>query len=85
MSNRAISVVSGAVFILVATDALAEDLAVKTPPSAPAYNWTGWYAGVNAGAGFDKTYFNGAPVTAVDTSRSLTGTLTAPSSINRQK
>jgi len=35
-----------------------------TPPPAPVYNWTGWYAGANAGASFGdvKTDFNVAPV-----------------------
>jgi outer membrane immunogenic protein len=34
------------------------------PAPATVYNWTGWYAGVNAGASFGsvKTDFNVAPV-----------------------
>src|ERR1700747_3357289 len=47
---------------LIGTRAFAADMAVKAPPPAPApvYNWTGWYAGVNAGASFGnaKTDFN---------------------------
>jgi opacity protein-like surface antigen len=43
-----------AAIALIGTPAFAADLAVKAPPPAPApvYNWTGWYAGVNAGASF---------------------------------
>jgi outer membrane immunogenic protein len=53
---------------LIGTPAFAADIAVKAPPPAPApvYNWTGWYAGVNAGAsmGSDKTTLNGGPLFA---------------------
>jgi outer membrane immunogenic protein len=56
---------------LIGTPALAADMPVKGPPSpppVPVYNWTGWYAGVNAGASFGrvKTDFN-APVTVAGT------------------
>jgi outer membrane immunogenic protein len=57
---------------LVATPAFAADMAVKAPPAAPApvYNWTGWYAGVNAGASFGnaKTDYDVAPVTVTTNS-----------------
>src|SRR5690349_19624719 len=48
---------------LIGTPAFAADMPVKAPPMAPAapvFNWTGWYAGVNAGASFGnvKTDFN---------------------------
>jgi outer membrane immunogenic protein len=34
-------------------NALAADMPVKAPPlTVPAYNWSGWYAGANAGYGF---------------------------------
>jgi outer membrane immunogenic protein len=40
-----------AVGLLIGTPALAADLAVKaSPPPAPVATWTGWYAGLNAGA-----------------------------------
>jgi outer membrane immunogenic protein len=59
-------------FVLaVSGSAFAADLAVKAPPPAPApvYNWTGWYAGVNAGASFGsvKTDFS-VPVTVFTSS-----------------
>src|SRR5690349_5528058 len=48
---------------LIGTPAFAADMPVKAPPmaaAAPVFNWTGWYAGVNAGASFGnvKTDFN---------------------------
>ncbi len=55
------------VIALIGTPAFAADMAVKAPPPAPApaYNWTGWYAGINLGASFGsvKTDFNVTPVT----------------------
>jgi len=52
---------------LIATPAVAADMAVKAPPPVPApvYNWTGWYAGVNVGWSFGsvKTDFNITPIT----------------------
>jgi len=52
---------------LIAAPAVAADMAVKAPPPAPApaYSWTGWYVGGNAGASFGhaKTDFNAAPAT----------------------
>jgi outer membrane immunogenic protein len=62
MTNLAIIIVA-----FIGTPALAADMAVKAPAPMPAhvYIWTGWYAGVNAGASFGnaKTDFNVAPVT----------------------
>jgi outer membrane immunogenic protein len=58
----------GAAFSFAASGfAFAADMAVKAPPAplpAPVYNWTGWYAGVNAGASFGnvKTDFNAFPL-----------------------
>jgi outer membrane immunogenic protein len=50
---------------LIGTPAFAADIPVKAAAPSPVavYNWTGWYAGVNAGASFGsvKTDFNGAP------------------------
>lgn len=41
------------------TPVAAADLPAKGPvyKAAPYYNWTGWYGGVNAGYGFDPTYW----------------------------
>jgi outer membrane immunogenic protein len=67
MRNKLISSLAGAVFSFAASGlAFAADM-VKAPPSpppAPVYNWTGWYAGVNLGASFGttKTDFNAAPI-----------------------
>jgi outer membrane immunogenic protein len=64
-----------AAIALIGTPAFAADIAVKAPPPTPApvYNWTGWYAGVNAGASFGraKTDFNNAPITSTETSPSF--------------
>jgi outer membrane immunogenic protein len=58
--------------LAVSGSAFAADIAVKAPLPAPVpvYNWTGWYAGVNAGASFGnaKTDFNVAPVTVATSS-----------------
>jgi outer membrane immunogenic protein len=55
MRNRLTSVIYGTAFILAANEvAFAADMAVKAPPPPPepVYNWTGFYAGINFGAGW---------------------------------
>ncbi len=42
-----------AIAALVATPALAADLALKAPPPPPPPSWTGFYIGLDGGAGFN--------------------------------
>jgi outer membrane immunogenic protein len=63
--NRIVIAVAG-IATLIVTPLWAADMPVKAPPPTPTpvYSWTGWYAGVNAGASFGraKTDHNAAPV-----------------------
>jgi opacity protein-like surface antigen len=72
MTNRAISIVCGAAFVLAASGfAFAADIArkmpVKAPPPAPApvYNWTGFYVGLNAGGAWSRTDVSAVPNAAL--------------------
>jgi len=60
--NAAVLIPAIAVAASIGTSALAADMPVgmpvKAPPAAPAYNWTGFYAGLNAGYGWGSSSFN---------------------------
>lgn len=61
MKNIGIGI--SAVAALIAAPALAADMPIKappTPPPAPVYSWTGYYAGLNAGGGWENTINNSA-------------------------
>jgi hypothetical protein len=47
MTKVAIGIV--AIVALIGTPAVAADMALKAPPPAPVYSWTGFYVGGNAG------------------------------------
>lgn len=68
-----------AVLACSAVGALAADMAVKAPRMADpiAYNWSGWYAGVNAGGAWNDTRDDVFP-----TGCFLTGACGAPATLN---
>ena len=66
MKKAIFSAVAAAV--LLSSPAIAADIPVKGPvyKAAAGYNWTGWYGGVNAGYGFDPTYWLEVPAGTLD-------------------
>jgi opacity protein-like surface antigen len=70
MRSRRISIICVTTFTLTASGiASAADMAVKAPPPAPIYNWTGWYAGFNFGGGFGTS--NNATTTSTSVADGL--------------
>jgi len=63
MMDRGLRASAGAAFLLLATSFIARADGIPRPvfksprPSVTAYNWTGFYAGINGGSGFDTSNF----------------------------
>jgi outer membrane immunogenic protein len=57
---KKITLAIAAIAALLGTPALAADMDVKapTPPPPPARSWTGFYVGLQGGAGWGTTMFN---------------------------
>ena len=64
--------------LLAAPSAIAADLSVAPlykappPPASPAYNWTGFYAGVNGGGGWGRSWWQ-SQATSIDLSGAQVG------------
>lgn len=57
---------------VVGGSALAADMPVKAAPhAAPAFNWTGWYVGANAGYQWSSTFFDVTGVAGASTSGAM--------------
>jgi outer membrane immunogenic protein len=68
-----------AIAALVGTPALAADMPMKAPSTpAPAYSWTGFYIGANAGGAWDETQFQ-YNVTGATPATASSGGAPAPS------
>jgi outer membrane immunogenic protein len=54
MRRSLITAVAG-ICVGISSAAFAADMALKAPPPAPLYDWTGWYGGVNAGYSWGRS------------------------------
>jgi outer membrane immunogenic protein len=88
MQMKKMLIAAGAIVQMIGTQALAADMAVKTPtpPPAPVYSWAGCYVGVNGGYGWknvNRAYND--PNTTPDPINGLGGlaTIPTPTSGNR--
>jgi opacity protein-like surface antigen len=66
-----------AAIALIGTPAFAVGTAVKAPPPAPVYNWTGFYGGTQFGGGWSDETVNFSPNDPV-AARLLSGTIGFP-------
>src|SRR5579871_6370778 len=78
MRRVRIALLSAVALSVVGSAAVAADLPARMPTKAPAmvaaYNWTGWYVGINGGGGFGRSNFTG-PVFATTGNFNVSGGL----------
>jgi outer membrane immunogenic protein len=77
MKWKCVLLLSGAALVALASSASAADIPSRVAPVAPipyAYNWTGFYLGINGGWGWGESRFRGPPSTGrLESSGGLVG------------
>jgi outer membrane immunogenic protein len=64
MKKAALGII--AIAALIGTPALAADMALKAPPPAPVYSWTGCYIGIEGGGDWGSSHHTGPAFGGVD-------------------